>query len=72
MPENTKTKGVLEVICTPTLKSVLGLGNTKLYNLLNQVCSSFEESKPLKVDERLDVFVVAELSLDRIWDRFYV
>jgi len=32
MPENTKTKGALKVICTPTLKSVLGLGNTKLYN----------------------------------------
>ena len=32
MPENTKTKAALEAVCTPTLKSVLGLGNTKLYN----------------------------------------
>ena len=28
-PEITKTKGALEVVCTPTLKSILGLGNTK-------------------------------------------
>jgi len=27
---------------------------------------------PLKVDERLDVLAVVELSLDRIWGRFYV
>jgi len=40
--------------------------------LLNQVCSSFEESKPLKFDGRLDVLVVAELSLDRIWGRLFV
>jgi len=33
------------------------------------VCSSFEESKPFEDDERLDVLVVAELSLDRIWGR---
>jgi len=29
--------------------------------MLNQVCSSFEESKPLKFDGRLDVLVVAEV-----------
>ena len=28
-PEITKTKGTLEVVCTSTLKSILGLGNTK-------------------------------------------
>ena len=28
-PEITKTKGALEVVCTPTLKSILGLENTK-------------------------------------------
>jgi len=29
-PEITKTKGALYVVCTPTLKSILGLGNTKV------------------------------------------
>jgi len=29
-PENMKTKGTLEAVCTPTLKSILGLGNTKI------------------------------------------
>ena len=33
MPENTKTRGALEVVCTPTLKSVLGLGNTETVQL---------------------------------------
>ena len=28
-PEITKTKGALDAVCTPTLKSILGLGNTK-------------------------------------------
>jgi len=28
-PKIAKTKGTLEVVCTLTLKSVLGLGNTK-------------------------------------------
>ena len=39
----------------------------KTKKLLNQVCSSFEESKPFEGDGRQDVLVVAELSLDRIW-----
>ena len=33
MPENTKTKVALEVVCTPTLKSILGLGNTKIVDV---------------------------------------
>jgi len=28
-PEITKTKGALEAVCTPMLKSILGLENTK-------------------------------------------
>jgi len=36
---NTKTKGALEAVCIPTLKSVLGLGNTKtIYVNCNCVC----------------------------------
>jgi len=31
-----------------------------------------KNQNPLKVDGRLDVLVVAELSLDRIWGRLYV
>jgi len=37
MPENTKTKGALEAVCTPTLKSILGLGNTKIISYVT-VC----------------------------------
>jgi len=33
---------------------------------------ALKNPNPLKVDGRLDVLVVAELSLDRIWGRFYV
>jgi len=29
-PKNKKTKGALEAVCTLTLKSILGLGNTKI------------------------------------------
>ena len=36
---NTKTMGALAAVCTPTLKSVLGLGNQKLYTLLLCVCN---------------------------------
>jgi len=32
-----------------------------LNNLLNQVCSSFEESKSFEFDGRMDILVVAEL-----------
>jgi len=32
-----------------------------MYTLLNQVCSSFEESKSFVFDGRLDVLVVAEV-----------
>ena len=48
------------------------LSSSNRGRLLNQVCSSFEESKPLKFDGRLDVLAVVELSLDRIWGRLFV
>jgi len=40
--------------------------------LLNQVCSSFEESKSFMFDGRLDVLVVAEVLENRIWGRLYL
>jgi len=40
--------------------------------LLNQVCSSFEESKNFEFDRRLDVLVVAEVFQNRIWGRLFV
>jgi len=32
-----------------------------MWDVLNQVCSSFEKSKSFEFDGRLDVFVVAEV-----------
>jgi len=38
-PEIAKTKGALEVVCTLTLKSILGLGNTKTLSRKSSVKS---------------------------------
>jgi len=38
----------------------------------SSVIQALKNPNPLKVDERLDVLAVAELSLDRIWGRIYV
>jgi len=43
-PENTKTKGTLAAVCTPTLKSVLGLGNTEKLCNYYYVCLAAQES----------------------------
>jgi len=62
---------LLQIQSNPT-QATRDLSSSNKERLLNQVCSSFEESKPLKVDGRLDVLVVVGLSLDRIWGRLYV
>jgi len=62
---------LLQIQSDPT-QATRDLSSSNRGRILNQVCSSFENPNPLKVDERLDVLVVAELSLDRIWGRFYV
>jgi len=61
---------LLQIQSNPT-QATRDLSSSNKGRLLNQVCSSFENSNPLKVDGRLDVLAVAELSLDRIWGRLY-
>ena len=62
---------LLQIQLNPT-QATKDLSSSNRGRLLNQVCSSFEESKPLKFDGRLDVLAVAELSLDRIRGRLFL
>ena len=45
---NTKTKGALTTVCTPTLKSVLGLGNIETVYSWSCVCVTAQENPPLR------------------------
>ena len=48
------------------------LSSSNRGRLLNQVCSTFEQSKSFEFDGRLDVLVVAEVFYNRIWGRLSV
>jgi len=53
---------LVEVFSVGVWESLLVLSLCFLmFKLLNQVCSSFEESKSFEFDERLDVLVVARV-----------
>jgi len=49
---------LLQIQSNPT-QATMDLSSSNRGRLLNQVCSSFEESKSFEVDGRLDVLVVA-------------
>ena len=50
----------LQIQSNPT-QATRDLSSSNMGRLLNQVYSSFEESKSLEFDGRLEVFVVAEV-----------
>jgi len=51
---------LLQIQSSPT-QATRDLSSSNRGILLNQVCSSFEQSKSFEFDERLDVFVVVEV-----------
>ena len=51
---------LLQIQSIPT-QAIRDLSSSNRGRLLNQVCSSFEESNPLKFDGRLKVLAVAEV-----------
>jgi len=51
---------LLQIQTSPT-QATRDLSSSNMGRLLNQVCSSFEESKSFVFDERLDVLAVVEV-----------
>ena len=51
---------LLQIQSNPT-QATKNLSSSNRGRWLNQVCSSFEESKPFEFDGRLDVLAIAEV-----------